>query len=544
MNTIYNFLTIKIFEPYSTNERYDPWELLDKAVVKRFTTFYPGGLFGLLVVEIAADLSLNYPWEGGDRISVYNGLQCVWEGAISFIGYRFDKQGKQTLIIEGTGYWGWLLKKYQLDKRWADNRLRQDIWYFPIRAGISQAALDKMTYDRHNRIRFVPKKEQFQSNTWTRIMYEMPEGSNVKRIKWTWELVEAGSDWELRLEKSLNDSGWTTVFSTVTSGGPTARDDTITGTYNQLSLIFRSVSTQTPSLDGINQTYAEATNIMVYSETGAIDLHQICLDILGLMSSTMHGGGINLDSSATFALEPFYTNGPESVADILLRAASHGDSNFNPWAVYILPNEESTTKDGKPVLGTSPYPPLTDYDYQVSFDSKNLAHPFQVSVDYDYIVNYIFVKYQDEQGLQQVVTPTDDSGLTDGDSVSAYGEHRLTVNGGRTGLSTAKNLAKRILASRKNPRFIVSGPIKVKGYLEKKEGGRTPVSEVRPGERIKIQNFIEDISGISGAGLTFIITATSYDHKKETLSISTGLPDDLAVFMAQRKLKEDATLGA
>jgi hypothetical protein len=61
--------------------------------------------------------------------------------------------------------------------------------------------------------------------------------------------------------------------------------------------------------------------------------------------------------------------------------------------------------------------------------------------------------------------------------------------------------------------------------------------------RIRVEDFLDDMIGESGTGLTFLITKTNYSHKDEVCSISAGLPDDLAVYMAQREMRENAVIG-
>ena len=61
-----------------------------------------------------------------------------------------------------------------------------------------------------------------------------------------------------------------------------------------------------------------------------------------------------------------------------------------------------------------------------------------------------------------------------------------------------------------------------------------PVSQVRAGQRVKLENVVSDVQG---TGLTFIISQTEYTDAGELLSITTGLPDRLSVWLARQDLK-------
>ena len=70
----------------------------------------------------------------------------------------------------------------------------------------------------------------------------------------------------------------------------------------------------------------------------------------------------------------------------------------------------------------------------------------------------------------------------------------------------------------------------VGGYIGAKSGQVVPSSQIRAGKRVKIENYLQDLSG---TGLTFLISMIECDDRSETVAISTGLPDNLAVFLAR-----------
>jgi len=538
-----NELRVKIYSRLSVDIVPDHDDLLDNVIISRYSTFYPGGIYGNARIVIPLDITRNHPWRGGQRVEITNGMTQVWEGEIVFIGFQFGSGAKQALVIEAVGYWGALLKKRSLDKRWADNRMSAKVWYFAS-GGAVAVIPDKFSIDRHNRIRVVPKKEEFNTYDRHTFHYVMPDGETVKRITWNYDMDEASQTWRITMKRAGTPySGTGEDNVTTTSSG--SKNVTLGIASKYAFFEFVSDATQTPPQNGStdDQIYMQISNLMVYSETGTITPESIAGDIIALFSEIDSWDG--LISANTFTLEPFFSDGPEPVADILLRVAAHGDSSFNPWGFSLMGSEESPNRDGNPVLKFAQYPSLDsgDAEYTIGIDDPNLIADFRISQDFDDIINYVYVERTTENdSFVEITTPNDDAALKDTDSISLYGQKEFTVKAGTTGASVALSIGKRILAQKKDVRFMVSGPIKVRGYLMG-EDGEVPASKVKAGTRIRITTFREDLADVSDAGLTFLITATTYNPDKQELSISTGLPDDLAVFMAQRKLRENAILG-
>ena len=154
--------------------------------------------------------------------------------------------------------------------------------------------------------------------------------------------------------------------------------------------------------------------------------------------------------------------------------------------------------------------------------------------DFAGIRNWIVVRYRDEQNNRDVyVTPDDNANLKDATSIADWGQREYVLDASLATETAAVNLARRYLAAHKDPRFYVSGPITVCGYIRGKNGNPVPASEIRAGRRVRIENFLADEVGTTGAGLTFIVSRTHYTDNDETCQISAGTPDDLAVILAQ-----------
>jgi hypothetical protein len=100
----------------------------------------------------------------------------------------------------------------------------------------------------------------------------------------------------------------------------------------------------------------------------------------------------------------------------------------------------------------------------------------------------------------------------------------MVINVGSSTGAAAINSGRRYLRAYKDPQYRVSGPITVESWIRGKAGNRVPCSEIYAGQRVKIENYLQDLSG---TGLTFLISHTNYDDDSETNSMSIGPPGDL-----------------
>ena len=339
--------------------------------------------------------------------------------------------------------------------------------------------------------------------------------------------------WRLRLR---DRTGAADIWSTsITTSG--SRDDTLGTPRQSLALEYISDAVQIPRSDA--SYYGEISGVMMYSETdSAITAGVIAADVLAEAGDVNSYTGLITDPALT--LEPFYTDGPESLASILERAVSFGDSSFNSYYARLVNSELAESPDGKPVMELAQYPALTDYDYAVSLNEENLDGNIQFVRDFENIINYVTVQYRDDQNNRDIVlTPDDDSALKDSNSITLYGERHVDqpLNIGVGTSALALGIGKRYLAANKNPKFYVSSPIRVTGYIRGKQGNQIPACEIQAGKRLKIENYLDDLAGTSGAGLTQIITDTTYTENDngEFCSMNLeGVPDNLAIILAQR----------
>ena len=518
--TGYNNLTVEVYQGFSTTPRVDESGDLARAERIRFSTQYPAGFYSDAEFFVPRDPAAAWPFTGNDRLVIRNGLEVAWEGAIGKVGYVAGAGAEQGRTVYGTGWWGRLAQQRGWNKPWADNRLTQDVW-------VESSASTALVYvDRLNRLRFTPKGVAFAASDTGVLQYDMPTGTCIVRFTMNASLQEQAQNWELRMRDYTAPS----TLQNLTTSTSAAWDHTLASPRQSLRLQYLSNAAQTPTEQG--SYYGQVATVMMYSETGAINACAITNDIIG------HVSGINSDQTqvtgASLSLVPFVTDGYEYIGDILLRAAAYGDDAFNALAPNFNHSESAATPTGEPVLRLEVQPGLDDYEYAVRLDEPNVVPPLEIIQDNDGIYNYIIVRYRDELNNRDVyITPDDNSALTDNTSVTTYGFHSYRYDAGLTTAANALSLGRRLLASRKDPRFYASGPLTVKGYIRGKNGNPVPASLIRAGRRVRIENFLSDEVGVSDAGLTFLITATTYNDTDETCAISCGVPDSMAVMIAR-----------
>jgi hypothetical protein len=496
----------------------DPDHDLKKMEVGSFSTQYPGGLFGASDLFIPRDIARYWTVQGAGRVLLRNALQTVYEGYISNLPIRVEEvtQGRG---IHANGAWGHILMNRRIRKPWADTRIDEANWpYYAAAPGA-----EKCTLDRNSRLRFTPKHEAWALNDYASIVYHAPVGETIKRVTFAFDFNEGAQNWYMGMADSAAAILW--EISATSTG---TQDITLATPRNWIYFYFWSGAGQTPASDGT--IYAQLTDLVVYTETGTIDLTEIAKDVAAKDSRI--STDFSLIGSNTLSLVPFITDdigGYPTLADILDKAAKYGDSSFNSWAVGLRESDLST--DGKPILFVEQYPALTGYDYAVRLEEGNLTPPFEPWQDFDELYNYIIVQYLDDNGRTIYITPSDDAGLTDAASVATYGQrdYLLTPNV-NSKLAVAATPGKRFLAAHKDPIWRVNGNITIKGWIRGANSQIIPACQIRAGKRIKIENWLSDVSG---TGLTFLITGTTYTDADQTCQISVGNADPLDVVLAQ-----------
>ena len=524
----YNNLGIKIYSG-GTSLLADVDRSLARASNISFGTYYPGGIYGAGSFWAERDIVKSWLVKGAQRVVFHNGDTLVYEGKIDDLESALMQAG-QGVQVNAVGQWGALLMRRRWRKLWADQRISEDVW----RKASTDPAFgqEKCEVDRNQRIRFTPKAEAWTSGEFAAVLYTMPVGETVKKITWDYNFREGGQAWEMTIfNVQTSSDGW----SITASGSATGQSAILATPSRMIELRFYARADQTPTSDGTY--FGEFSNITMYSETSAIDLTEIATDVIGKFTD-LNSTTVKIASN-TNSLVPFITSGHETLADILTFAAGFGDASQNPWHVYLLDSEVAASPDGKPVLVTEQRPALTDYEYALRVDEPNLFAPLSLDRDYSQIWNWIAVEYIDANGWTQYLTPDDISWMKDTASIAAYGQRDYQLSIGEATDKLAEDYGTRFLARYKDPQYVMRQPIQVQGYLRSKNDQKVPVSQVRAGKRVRIENYQQDLSG---TGLTFLISNTQYDDSTEMLGISSGPPAPLiyAPFTHPRSLEEEA----
>jgi len=486
----------------------------------RFDTLYPGGLFGRAELYIPRDVTRFLAADLTHKLQIRNGLSIVYEGRIVNIQRQADRD-TQGVYLAALGYWADVLMVRKWRKPWADGRLDQ--WRLPAEPYDSSdlSLTEIVQVDTNDRLRFTPKAEAFGNADYASLVYTAPTGETVKRVTFDYDLQEAGQAWELALR---NEGTGADVWSQVSSGTGTV-DHTLATPSQIVHFLFRSKAAQTPPSDGT--IYGQLTAVVVYTETGAISPAEVVNDVRG--EATELSASEGLIAANTLDISPFVSD-VDTLADILTNAAGYGDGSGNPWAVGV--RESDLASDSKPVIFLEQQPVLTANEYSIRLDDENLVPPVVFEQDISTVKNWIAVSYTTPGGERKWYTPDDDSALLDATSITAYGQRQEWIDVNTTTAAQAKVYGLRYKARWKDPQWVVSGDIAVQGYIRGTGQERIPSSQIRAGTRVKIENFLSDLSG---TGLTLLVTGTSYEDDGEICRLSTGRPHRLD-FWLERNL--------
>ncbi|CAK0748230.1 conserved hypothetical protein [Gammaproteobacteria bacterium] len=492
--------------------------------------FYPGGLFGqatFFVPREPARMGLIRP---GMRVKIRSGNVTTWEGYVSARELITEEIGsgiKYTCL----GAWGYILDGTLINKPWAETRISEDVWLEPIVAyNANDLSLKKLaSVDRQNRLRINPSSARdaagteigWRPNDYYRLQAIAPTGQTWKRIGFSYNMQEATFACSL----GIYNTSSSTIELNITASATSTTDITLATPTQELWFYFQNASASTEIMPSDDTVFGEISDVTLYTETGAINSTEIGKDIIGMVtacSSAETGIGSN-----TFSLVPFVAENI-TAAQVLMNAASYGDSSFNSWAFYI--RESDLSPDDKPILYYAQQPALTSAEYYIRLEDQNLQAPVSLVQDTAEVRNYIIIRYQNIEGRTVILSPDDDANLKDTASIALYGTRAEELQLDTTSTTTATNYARRYLAARKDPQWTIPGGLTVQGYIRNGSGGNVPAANVKPCERVRIENFIEDISG---TGLTFLITGTAYDDEANTCNIQVGRPNGLDVWLAR-----------
>lgn len=503
---------------------------LERAQDLQFNTGYPGGLYLDASFFVPRDITMPWGLRGGQRVVFRNGLVVVYEGFIASFDY-IDSGDVQGIRVNCEGGYARYLMQRRWNKIWSDTRTDERTWKFDETS--SKAEIWEM--DRNDRIYISAKGATFASGSADDcyIQYDAPAGHTIARMTYDWTVNEySGRNFGMLVQEYNSSDGWVDIAASIKGATGTGQLDlTPTAGTTALRLVAYSAASQTVTADERN--LVAWTKLCVYSETGTIDLPAVAADCLGYLTE-LNSTDIYISPLASAlslcgtsdAPSSFGAFDDESIADILAKAASFGDGNNDRHAVGLRRSDLAPTPDGKPVIFVEKYPALTSWDVSVRLDDFNLASGIEIKEKYNEIYNYVIVRYNDDNGFSVRVTPTDDASLTDASSVAAYGRRDYVLDVGYCNSATAIKNGKRFLAAHKDPQFELSSPVTVMGRIRTLSGEFIPCSQVAAGTRLKVENWLNDLTG-TGQGVTFLVSSTHYDDAAETLTLTAGPPPDL-----------------
>jgi hypothetical protein len=505
----------------------DPFGLLNRAEQITFSTTYPGGYYDSFNCFIPCDPTTRLPFTYLNTLIVRDGLTTIWRGDIISITLviNANRSGVEISAVGQLAY----LKYTSTVRRWIDRRFSSQmagVWEY--QTGVFS---EKCTPDQYNRLMFTPKAVAWGNGDYVVMRYSVYNNSKVKRISFSYDFQEGAQVWEFDLYDYDNSA---VLWGPLTASGTGTQNITLTTTSNTLEFRYASRAAQTPPADG--SVYAKITNLAVFGAnpsgaavTTVADVIKAYCALLSYTDYTHFGTNTYDLTTAGFVADDLTETFLESIQRVMQFSAGNDAYSFG-FNDYGLPYFEMQ-------------PVLTDYDYIVNLAESNISgFELVLSADYGEIYNEIFVRRTDEDGKMHIVTGIDDSGLGNSTSKTKYRQRVYRAEAGTSAQAGAVDVGKQTLKAKKDLQYYVRQPLVMHDTILAKNGVRVPVAQVRAGRRIRIENFSTDAGDALGAGLTFLISRTEYNDDTNSISISCGTPDDLALYLARREVMNNRQL--
>jgi hypothetical protein len=212
---------------------------------------------------------------------------------------------------------------------------------------------------------------------------------------------------------------------------------------------------------------------------------EIIQDILEIGASDVISSDYSGLDSPALAIIPFMTlnDAYETLDSVCSRLAQFGDAAGDTWNFYVW--DKTGASDGLPRAYLTERS-TADYEYRVSLSELNNYEDEPVL---EQIGNFIIVRYRDAEGYDKYLTGDTNATLKDTDSIADYGERHLEVDAGQCDSGTALALGERWLANKKDPPH--RGQFQKIGTIRNKKGVEVPVTRMRAGERVYIEELDE-----------------------------------------------------
>lgn len=336
----------------------------------------------------------------------------------------------------------------------------------------------------------------------------------------------------------VRDQGWTlmlyditnaaTLWSTTTPGAGT---QDITLTTSSAYLIFRLSANAEQKAIGTG-IYGKITNLALVAESWDGTAKTT---VTSLLQDMVHYLGSPFADNYTFIASNTYdllTTG--FVADDLQKPLAQNmidigklSATNEPYSVGALESDAISGTNTSALVYYEKVPALSDYDYAVRIDEENISGiEIVTSSDLDTLFNRSFVTFIDDTGKKHWANLNDYAALDDSTSQAKYKQRTIIVDGGQAATRALAGPAGAVVIKRsKDLTYYMRNPLQLIGTIRRKDGASVPVSQIRAGKRIKIENFIGDVGDVAGSGLTFLISHTSYDDASGVMTVTAGVSD-------------------
>lgn len=464
----------------------------------------------------------------GDPVTVYNDLSPVWSGYVATVEPYVDTAAS-SIKVTAIGPWGYLLRAQGSYKPWADSRFSQDVWgeVATPYTGNDVTPRKLVSLSRNGGIRFNPRSTRDASgvetgwgaNWYHMVRYIAPPGETIKMITANYNQQNGSQNWQLQV---YNVDAVSMVWN-ATGTGSGLLSYVFPTPPTSIAIMYRSMAAQTPPTDGT--VFGEMTNIRVFCESPAPNTYHTATTILRSINVT----GLSTDKSRIYDVGYFpvmhFIGGGRPYADIITDLVKMYHVGY-PLAAYCSVEELPTSS--RMVMELVPDEKTGTPYYWISYNDANTGDQLSIQRDSDSIRNYVSVSYTDYNGMSAMLTPVNTPSLKDDASITAYGKREVFLTHSDEHYMNAQGIGEAYLKASKDMRFKCSGEIVVRGYINSVDGS-VPVSKIKPGRLIAINNFL---GGMTANGVVFLIARVEYDDDTETARLMTADSQSLDSILA------------
>jgi hypothetical protein len=340
----------------------------------------------------------------------------------------------------------------------------------------------------------------------------------------------------------LYDFNNATSLWTSTTAGTGSQDITLSPSTSTIGFYLWPKSSQKVIGDGIHLTITDLA-VIAESWDGAANttvstMIENCVHYLG---TPFLDDYTYIESNTFDLLSTGYVADDlrASLADQMNWIGGWSGSNA-PYSIGVLESDAVGVDNIYPVIYYEQFPTSSDYEYTVRLDEQAVdGLELVLSADLDTLYNdgrFTFTTPDGKQDWTNYLYGSEPL-LLDSASAAKFYNRQIT---GDLGTAADKLLAVTrgipYVQYQKDVAYYMRAPLSLVGTIRKKDGTPVPVSLIRAGQRIRIENFTADVSDDPGTGLTFLISRTEYDDDSGVITVTAGVSDDLANYLAKGAL--------